>query len=223
MFFHIRFIHGNFMRSYWYFSENYFLMQLSSLTPPSFSIFFNFFLNSANVNTKIVWREKFLITYRRRLGSNRLVLIPGIVEIGVTLQSGVVNCKRFEPPPLLRFNIGAVVDKAPDDGRFIFILTRFNVQSIIVFEVSFKYVISLLFFWYQFSFSYINFNLYGPKEKNRKKQGNWYWKNSTNIDECINFHCKTKWITRFLLNKFYICWILIDLREIISIDIKYIT
>lgn len=50
-----------------------------------------------------------------------MVLIPGMVEIGVTLQSGVVNCKRFEPPPLLRFNVGVVDDNAPVDGRFIFI------------------------------------------------------------------------------------------------------
>lgn len=55
-------------------------------------------------------------TYRRRLGNRRLLLMPGIVAIGVTLNSGVVNCNRFEPPPLLRFKIGVVVDKAAGSG-----------------------------------------------------------------------------------------------------------
>lgn len=55
-------------------------------------------------------------TYRRRLGNRRLLLMPGIVAIGVTLNSGVENCKRFEPPPLLRFKIGVVVGRAAGNG-----------------------------------------------------------------------------------------------------------
>lgn len=55
-------------------------------------------------------------TYRRRLGNRRLLLMPGIVAIGVTLNSGVENCNRFEPPPLLRFKIGVVVDSAAGNG-----------------------------------------------------------------------------------------------------------
>lgn len=58
-------------------------------------------------------------TYRRRLGNRRLVLMPGMAAIGVTLHSGVVNCRRFEPPPLLRFKIGVVDDIVPDNGRWI--------------------------------------------------------------------------------------------------------
>lgn len=46
--------------------------------------------------------------YRFRLGIRR-VLMPGIVAIGVTLNSGVVNCNFFELPPVFRFNI-VVVD-----------------------------------------------------------------------------------------------------------------
>lgn len=42
--------------------------------------------------------------------------MPGIVAIGVTLNSGVVNCNRFEPPPLLRFRIGVVVASAVGNG-----------------------------------------------------------------------------------------------------------
>lgn len=58
-----------------------------------------------------------LCTYRRRLGNRRLLLMPGIVAIGVTLNSGVVNCNRFEPPPpLFRFKIGVDVARAAGSG-----------------------------------------------------------------------------------------------------------
>lgn len=46
--------------------------------------------------------------YRLRLGISR-VLMPGPVAIGFTLNSGVVNWRRFELPPPFRFKIGVVV------------------------------------------------------------------------------------------------------------------
>lgn len=45
------------------------------------------------------------MTYRLRLGINR-ALTPGTV---VTLNSGVVNWRRFELPPPFRFRIGVAV------------------------------------------------------------------------------------------------------------------
>lgn len=46
-------------------------------------------------------------------------MTPEALAIGVTLNSGVVNCSRFELPPPLRFKIGVVVTSA---GFFLMIL-----------------------------------------------------------------------------------------------------
>lgn len=45
--------------------------------------------------------------YRLRLGISRVLMRS--VAMGLTLNSGVVNCRRFEPPPTFRFRIGVVV------------------------------------------------------------------------------------------------------------------
>lgn len=54
-------------------------------------------------------RNLFNIIYRLRLGI-KLVLTPGTVAIGVTLNSGVENCSFFELLAPLRFKIGVVID-----------------------------------------------------------------------------------------------------------------
>lgn len=48
--------------------------------------------------------------YRLRLGISRRLMRS--VAMGLTLNSGVVNCRRFELPPTFRLRIGVVVSVA---------------------------------------------------------------------------------------------------------------
>lgn len=52
-------------------------------------------------------KGNFKLIYRLRLGISRVLMRS--VAMGLTLNSGVVNCRRFEPPPTFRFRIGVVV------------------------------------------------------------------------------------------------------------------
>lgn len=67
-------------------------------------------------------------SYRFLLGIKRELTL-GTVAIGVTLNSGVENCSRFELPPPLRFRIGVVVTSV------VFFFMIFNSMRSFVLDV----------------------------------------------------------------------------------------